>query len=128
MRSLAASAEGSSARSLVLWIRQSPNKPTWRLETGERRVWEAARLIAPASGQPAVLAFTSLVKAVAFMQPAVLAGMLTGINKTGRYAAEQVAAWNLPVIVNPAFEDWRNASAGEPVIVDPAQAQASEEG
>jgi hypothetical protein len=128
LSSLAAGAEGSAARSLVLLIRQSPNKPTWRLEPGERRLWEAARLIDPASGQPALLAFTSLVKAVAFMQPAVLAGMLIGINKTGRYTAEQVAAWNLPVIVNPAFEDWRNASTGEPVIVDPGQAQASEEG
>lgn len=121
-------ADTGSARALVVLVKQSPNKPTWRLEPGERRVWEAARLLDPSTGQPALLAFTSLVKAVAFMQPAILAGLLTGINKTGRYALDQVEAWGLPVVINPAFEDWRNASAAEPVKVDPAQSLASEEG
>lgn len=125
---LIASGEAGSARALVVLVKQTPNKPTWRLEPGERRVWEAARLIDPSTGQPALLAFTSLVRAVAFMQPAVLAGLLTGINKTGRYAIEQVEAWGLPVIVNPAFEDWRNASVAESVLIDPAQSLASEEG
>lgn len=125
---LISSVEMGSARALVVLVKQTPNKPTWRLEPGERRVWEAARLVDPSTGQPALLAFTSLVKAVAFMQPAVLAGLLTGINKTGRYALEQVEAWGLPVIVNPAFEDWRNASVAESVRIDPAHSLASEEG
>ncbi len=125
---LTSSIEAGSARALVVLVKQSPNKPTWRLEPGERRVWEAARLIDPATGQPALLAFTSLVKAVAFMQLAVLAGLLTGINKTGRYTLEQIESWGLPVVVNPAFEDWRNASVAEPVRIDPAQSLASEEG
>ena len=125
---LASSIEAGSARALVVLVKQTPNKPAWRLEPGERRVWEAARLVDPSTGEPALLTFTSLVKAVAFMQPAVLAGLLTGINKTGRYALEQVEAWGLPLVVNPAFEDWRSASLAEPVLIDPAQSLASEEG
>lgn len=127
LTAVAAGGAPVNVTALVLLIRQSPNKPTWRLEPGERRVWEAASLIDPATGRPALAAFTSLVKAVAFMQPAVLAGFLEGINKTGRFATAQVEAWGLPVIVNPAFEDWRNAAPGPRVQVDPAQALAAEE-
>ena len=127
LTTVAAGPAPANDTALVLLIRQTPNKPTWRLDPGERRVWEAASLIDPATGRPALAAFTSLVKAVAFMQPAVLAGFLEGINKTGRFATAQVEAWGLPVIVNPAFEDWRNAAPGPRIQVDPAQALAAEE-
>jgi hypothetical protein len=127
LSALAAGGDASRAQALTLLVRQTPNKPTWRLDPGERRIWEAATVIDPATGAPTLLTFTSLVKAVAFMQPAVLAGFLIGINKTGRFSAESVGAFDVPVIVNPAFEDWRNASPGPLLAVEPALALASEE-
>lgn len=111
----------------VVLIRQTPNKPVWRLQPDERLVWEAATVIDPVTGAPALLVFSSLIKAVAFMQPAVLTGFLVDINKTARFAADRIAAWELPVILNPTFEAWRGARLGPPLALDPALALASEE-
>lgn len=127
LRRIADGRPADAAQALVLLICQTPNKPTWRLDPGERRLWEAASVIDPTTGSAALLSFTSLVKAVAFMQPAVLAGFLIGINKTGRFPADAIRAWGLPVLVNPVFEDWRNATAGPRIVVDPASALASDE-
>jgi hypothetical protein len=112
---------------VFLLITQTPNKPAWRLAPGERVEWRAATVLDPATGQPRLLAFSALVKAVAFMQPAVLAGALAGVNKVGKFPAEAARGWVLPLAWNPAFEALRGAAAGLPYAVDPAGAITGEE-
>ncbi|MDW8324995.1 MAG: hypothetical protein RMK99_00390 [Anaerolineales bacterium] len=112
---------------IFLLITQTPNKPAWKLAPDEKLEWCAATVLDPANGRPALLAFTSLVKAVAFMQPAVLAGFLSGINKIGKFRAEAAQTWPLPLIVNPNFDDWRAATLGPPLAVDPQAAITGEE-
>lgn len=112
---------------VFLLIRQTPNKPAWRLEPGEHVAWGAASVLDPARGAPALLAFSSLVKAVAFMQPAVLAGFLAGVNKVGKFPSAAAAGWPWPLLLNPAFDDWRGASLGPWLEVDPAAALSGDE-
>ncbi|MGH2522319.1 MAG: hypothetical protein ACRDH2_07435, partial [Anaerolineales bacterium] len=61
-----------SSHFVFLLITQTPNKPAWKLAPDEKMEWRAVTLIDPATHQPALLAFSSLVKAVAFMQAAIL--------------------------------------------------------
>lgn len=112
---------------LFLLITQTPNKPAWKLAPEEKLEWRAATVLDPACHQPALLAFTSLVKAVAFMQPAVLAGFLRGVNKVGKFRAEAAQAWPLPLVVNPRFDDWRTTTLGPSLAVDPQAAITGEE-
>jgi hypothetical protein len=112
---------------VFLLVIQTPNKPAWRLAPGEKVAWRAATVVDPETGQPALLAFSALVKAVAFMQPAVLAGAWPGINKVGKFPAEAAQGWGLPLAWNPAFEGLRGAAAGPMVAVDPAGAMTGEE-
>lgn len=123
VRATADAAPASPASPFVfLLIQQSPNKPAWRLTPGEALTWQAATVVDPATGRTALLGFTSLVKAVAFMQPAVLAGFLTGVNKVGQFPSAVAMTWDPPVLVNPRFEDWRSARLGPWAPVDPQAA------
>jgi hypothetical protein len=112
---------------VFLLITQTPNKPAWKLAPDEKLEWRAATVLDPATSQPALLAFTSLVKAVAFMQPAVLAQFLNGVNKVGKFRAEAAQAWPLPLIVNPAFDHWRTAALGPRLTVDARTAITGDE-
>jgi hypothetical protein len=112
---------------LHLLITQTPNKPVWRLAPGEGVTWHAATLVEPASGRPALLVFSALVKAVAYMQRAVLAGQLAGINKVGKFPAAAAAGWPLKLIYNPAFEQAQAAAPGPALPVDPQLALTGEE-
>jgi hypothetical protein len=47
------------------------------------------------------LAFSSLPKAISFMQPAVLNGQINDVNKVGKFTRGTAALWSLPVLVNP---------------------------
>lgn len=111
---------------VFLLITQTPNKPAWKLAPEEKLEWRAATVLDPANGRPVLLAFTSLVKAVAFMQPAVLVGFLRGVNKVGKFRAEAAQGWPLTVVVNPVFDDWRTATLGPPLVVDPKAALTGE--
>lgn len=121
----APSAEAARLRFLFLLVTQTPNKPAWTLAPGEPVEWRAAT-VAAADG-PRLLAFSSLVKAVACMQPAVLAGALHGVNKVAKFPAGAAAAWPLPLLLNPHFDDLRGLAAGPPLAVDPQAALAGEE-
>jgi hypothetical protein len=93
-------------RYLHLLIAQSPDKPAWRIEPGDRLEWRAP--VADSPGLPGVTpVFTSLVKAVKFMQAAVLAGAVTGVNKIGKFPASAARNWPFHLVVNPSFESWR---------------------
>jgi len=111
---------------VFLLIRQTPNKPAWKLAPGEPVTWQAATVLA-AGGPPELLAFSSLVKAVACLQGAVLAGQLGGINKVGKFPKSAAGAWDLPLTLNPAFEAIRQLEPGPPFEVDPHAAITGDE-
>jgi hypothetical protein len=127
MQTLNADAHSLTAPYAFLLITQTPNKPAWELGPGEKPEWRAATVLDPATSRPTLLAFSSLVKAVAFMQAAILADWMRGVNKVGKFRAEVAQAWQLPVRLNPAFEDVRSASLGPPLEVDPKSAITGEE-
>lgn len=109
-------------RYVHLLVRQTPNRPVWALRPDEAIEWQAAALDTPDG--PVLLAFSSLPKAVAFMQPAVMQGWLSDINKVAKFGKDAAAGWSLHV--NPDFD----AVVGQPVMltpVDPAQAEAPDE-
>lgn len=112
---------------IFLLVQQTPNKPAWKLAPDETVEWHAATVIDPQTGEPVLLGFSSLVKAVAFMQPAVLAGFLSGINKVAKFRAEAAQRWTVPVRLNPSFEDWRRAALGPPYRVEPQSAIGDDE-
>lgn len=80
-------------RYLHLLIQQRPNKPVWALSPDEPITWQAAALESPDG--PVLLAFSSLPKAVAFMQPAVMSGFIAGVNKVGKFSRETAQNWLL---------------------------------
>ena len=111
-------------RSLHLLIQRQPNKPAWAMRADERITWRAAAI--DAQPQPAILAFSSLPKAVAFMQPLALAGVLRDINKVGKFSRETARSWSWHLRVNPAPE----SLDGERIVyidIDPATAEAPDE-
>jgi SAM-dependent methyltransferase len=87
---------------LHLLVRQSPNKPVWALHPDEKIEWQALAL-EKAEGV-ALLVFSSLPKAVAFMQPAVMQGLVRDINKVAKFRRETAQGWPLPLILNPDIE------------------------
>jgi len=111
-------------RYLHLLIRQTPNKPAWALRPDEALDWHAVAVML--DDQPALLAFSSLAKAVAFMQPAVLAGHIRDMNKVGKFSAQTARAWTLPLLLNPDHALLAD-HAQRLVPVDPATAEQPDE-
>ncbi len=120
-------AEPAWPRFVFLLVTQTPNKPAWRLAPGEQVTWQAATVVPTAGEGPRLLAFSALVKAVAYMQPAVLAGAIVGVNKVAKFPAAAAAGWPLPLLLNPSFEALRTAAAGPPLTVEPALAITGDE-
>jgi ubiquinone/menaquinone biosynthesis C-methylase UbiE len=121
----AGGAEGRSPYAYVL-IRQTPNKPAWKLAPGETLAWEAAAL--PQNAGPAqLLAFSSLPKAVAFMQAAILAGWIRDIHKVAKFRRDRLAAWGLPLQLNPEWEAAAPLPGPIMLPVEAAQAEAPDE-
>lgn len=85
-------------RYVYLLIKQTPNKPVWAMRSDEAIHWDALCI-----GE-ILLAFTSLPKAVNFMQPAVLSGWIHGVNKVAKFQRATVAGWGGRVLLNPALE------------------------
>ena len=110
-------------RYLHLLIQQRPNKPVWARAAAEPVEWRAAAISAP---QPILLAFSSLPKAVAFMQPAVLGGRIRDINKVGKFSRATVQAQAWALRINPSLPSLQ----GEDVVylqIDAALAEAPDE-
>ena len=108
-------------RYVHLLIRQSPNKPVWALQPDEMIEWQAVAV--RRDDETYLLAFSSLPKAVAFMQPAVINGVIDGVNKVGKFSRETAQTWPLPVLFNPPLE----TIAGSEIVlwsVDPDTAEA----
>lgn len=89
-------------RYLHLLIQQSPNKPIWQLDD-EKVEWKAAGLSLP-EGEKIALAFTSLPKAVSFMQAAVMNGTIRDINKVAKFSKSTAAGWDFSILLNPTLE------------------------
>lgn len=112
-------------RFLHLLILQTPNKPVWKLTADERIRWQAVTVTH--NEQPALLAFSSLPKAVNFMQPAVLAGHITGINKVGKFRRERLLNPDqLPIYINPSQAIFTGGQVAL-IDVDPTLAEAPNE-
>lgn len=73
-------------RYVHLLIHQSPNKPVWKLQPDEKIKWQAVAI--ERGGEVILLGFSSLPKAVAFMQPAVVENVIQDINKVGKFTKE----------------------------------------
>ncbi len=111
-------------RYLHLLIQQQPNMPAWARAPDDTISWRAAAIAAPP--QPILLAFSSLPKAVGFMQPAVLAGVVRDVNKVGKFSRETAQIWSFGLRINPTLESLR----GERIVyidIDPASAEAPDE-
>ena len=101
-RDTASDLSAFKGRYLHLLIVQTPNKPVWALHPDERVAWQA--VVASIEDTPHLLAFSSLPKAVAFMQPAVMQGLVGGVNKVGKFSRETAQSWPLPVLLNPELD------------------------
>ncbi|HRE47840.1 MAG TPA: hypothetical protein PLD47_08945 [Aggregatilineales bacterium] len=110
---------------LFLLIRQTSNKAAWALTPADTLRWEAITA-ADGGGAAVLLTFTSLPKAVQFMQAAVKAGAIRDVNKIAKFSSEVAAVWTLPHMVNPTFEVARYAFTA-PYGIDPASAISGEE-
>jgi SAM-dependent methyltransferase len=113
-----------AGRYIHLLIQQKPNKPPWSLKPGEKVEWHA--IAVQGKDETVLLAFSSLPKAVEFMQPALLDGFITDVNKIAKFRWEQARAWPFPVLVNPT-DDILATHAVVLLPVDPATAEAPDE-
>ena len=109
---------------LHLLIRQSPNKPVWQLRADEPISWHAAALLS--QSQTTLLAFSSLPKAVAFIQPIALDGADLRINKVAKFARDSAAELGHPLLLNPTPESVSLVRLTW-LPVDPALAEAPDE-
>lgn len=111
-------------RYVYVLVNQLANKPVWMLQPGETVAWNA---VAVAGDQETVLlAFSSLPKAVAFMQPAVLARRIEGVNKIAKFRWDVVHGWPNPVMLNPT-DDILETNSVVLLPVDPSSAEAPDE-
>lgn len=110
-------------RYVHLLVRQTPNKPVWALRPDEIIQWEAVALTGE---NPTLLAFSSLPKAVAFMQPAVMAGFIRDVNKVVKFSKETAQTWTTPLRFNPTLAEVEHATVTL-LPVDPTTAEAPDE-
>jgi len=113
-----------AGRYLHLLIQQLPNKPVWQLTSEEPITWRAAAL--DYGARQVLLAFSSLPKAVAFMQPAVLQGLIRDVNKVGKFSLATAKSWTWDLILNPTMASVQGKSLTA-VPIDPASAEAPDE-
>jgi len=111
-------------RYLFLLIQQTPNKPIWQRAPDDPLEWRAAAVTA--DGETWLLAFSSLPKAVAFMQPAILSGFLRDVNKVGKFDKARSAEWPHAVLLNPPLETVSDQTLAW-LDIDPATAEAPDE-
>lgn len=113
-----------AGRYLHLLIQQLPNKPVWKLTRDETITWQAAAI--NCGLRHILLAFSSLPKAVAFMQPAVLQGVIRDVNKVGKFSRATAKSWTWDVVLNPTMASVQGKSLTT-VQIDPASAEAPDE-
>ena len=116
--------ENYRGRYIYLLVRQSPNVPVWRLADNEIIRWDA--LAVQQGDEITLLAFSSLPKAVGFMQPAILSGLASDINKMGKFSLATAKSWDWTVMLNPEIEILQTNEVTY-IEVDPQTAEAPDE-
>ena len=109
-------------RFIYLPIRQSPNKPPWMINRDDVVVWEAVTV----GDKATFLAFTSLPKAVGFMQQAIMQGLMLGITKVAKFRRDVPLFAVHPILLNPMLDRVQHQPLGFAEI-DPQLAEASDE-
>jgi hypothetical protein len=115
---------GFRGRFVHVPVRQTPNKPVWALKPDDVLTWEGITVMR--EGAPALIAFSSLPNAVAFMQRAVLADAIVGVNKVAKFTRETAETWPVRVLLNPLMSDLPGEAFGTHAL-DPASAITGEE-
>jgi hypothetical protein len=111
-------------RYIHVLIQQTPNKPMWKLEPGEKVDWEAIGVAG--DGETVLLAFSSLPKAVEFMQPAVVSGHVKDVNKIAKFRWEVARDWPFAIMLNPSDEILDTHTVAL-LAVDPRTAETPDE-
>ncbi len=94
---------------VFLLVKQSPNKPAWVIQPGLEIRWDAAMVTDDEINRPYLLAFTSLPKAVEFMQPAVTSGLIGDITKVAKFDKAVAPRWAVDLLLNPSLEAIQHA-------------------
>lgn len=118
------------ARYLHVLIQETPNIPVWRRTPDDVIGWQTPLFQATAgrlAQQQFVLAFSALPKAVAFMQTAVLSGLVHDINKIAKYRKSVAVEWPFPVLLNATSDVASNFSTNSMVKLDPNKAESPDE-
>lgn len=113
-----------TARYLHLLIQQTPYKPAWRITPEDTIVWQAVGV--QGDNEIVLLTFSSLPKAVEFMQPAVVAGHIINVNKIAKYKWDIIKSWPYATILNPSDEIFDTQTVAM-LDVDRAAAEAADE-
>lgn len=90
-------------RYVHLLIVQTPNKPVWKMSVDDKIEWCAVTV--EQKNEDKLLAFSSLPKAVSFMQPAILKGFVRDVNKVGKFSKETARTWQQSILLNPILSD-----------------------
>lgn len=112
--------EAYRGRFVHLLIQQTPNKPVWALREGESVAWRAVAV------DGVLLAFSSLPKAVALMQPAILQGLIKDVNKVAKFSVATARGLGMPLTLNPTLESMAGGGLSF-VSIDPALAESPDE-
>ena len=113
-----------NVRYIYLLIHQTPHKPAWRLSEEDRVAWEAAGVAG--DGETVLLGFSSLPKAVEFMQPVVMNGHLSNINKIAKFKWDIAKSWPFPMMLNPS-DEILDTHAVSMIMIDHMTAEAADE-
>jgi hypothetical protein len=116
--------EDFRGRYVHLLIEQTPNKPVWKLAPDEVIIWQAATI--ERDNQTFLLVFSSLPKAVSFMQAAVMGDFIRDVNKVAKFSKETVRTWTTPLLLNPTLESVQSATVSR-ILIDPKTAEAPDE-
>lgn len=111
-------------RFLHLLVQQTPNKPVWAMRPDEPIRWQAISL--EQAGEKYLLAFSSLPKAVSFMQLAVLQNRIQDVNKMPKFSKEKAQTWTLPVLLNPQINPNESLHFSS-IEIDPKTAESPDE-
>lgn len=119
-------AEAVRGNFIFVLARQDSRRPAWEAPA---QTWQALTLVE--SEQVCLPVFSALPKAVAFMQAAIKAGVLLGVNKIGKFDKRVAQAWQIAFLLNPLFDDLQRTGRfereGAPLMLDPRSAVTGEE-
>jgi SAM-dependent methyltransferase len=113
-------------RYLHLLIKETPNVPVWRRSPDDMLTWHTPVFETPTHPQ-LVVAFTSLPKAVAFMQRAVLDGVVQDVNKIAKFRKDIAAEWPFSVLLNPDIDAVGTLQTVHDSELDPHTAESPDE-